>query len=72
MLPLLAARAGAGHVTAVERGQSLYRMARQALRGNPMWADAIQLLDRPLGQVTVQGEPPRALPASRSGPSQAA
>ena len=57
MLPLLAARAGAGHVTAVERGPMLYRMAKQALKGNPMWADTIQLLDRPLGQVTVLGAP---------------
>ena len=55
ILPLLVARAGAGRVTAVERGPMLYRMARQALAGNPTWADAVHLLDRPLSQVTVQG-----------------
>ena len=34
----------------------LYRMARQALAGNPLWADTVHLLDQPLIQVTVQGE----------------
>ena len=57
MLPLLVARAGAGRVTAVERGPMLYRMAKQALAGNPMWSDVIHLLDRPLSQVNVQGMP---------------
>ncbi len=41
VLPLLAAAAGAAHVTAVERSRMLYRMARQV--GNPAHA-APQLL----------------------------
>lgn len=54
---LLAARAGAGRVTAVERGRLLFRMAQQALAANAATPGAarISLLDRPLRSVGVAG-----------------
>ena len=57
---LLAARAGAGRVTAVERERMLYRMARQALAANAAAPGAarITLLDRPLRLVGVAGAAP--------------
>ncbi|KAL4447971.1 hypothetical protein ABPG75_005190 [Micractinium tetrahymenae] len=69
LLPLLAAEAGAGEVTAVERSRMLYRMAKQVLEGNrgsgpdPGAADRVRLLDRRLQAVAVRGEalPPDAV-----------
>ena len=55
LLPLLASRAGAGRVDAVERSRMLFRMAKQALAGNPMWADVVHLLTCPLSQVCIAG-----------------
>lgn len=57
---LLAARAGAGHVTAVERGRMLFRMAAQALAANAAapGTPRITLLDRPLRSVGVAGAAP--------------
>ena len=46
-------------MTALERTRMLYRMAKQALAGNPMWADVVHLLNRPLSLVHVAGELPR-------------
>ncbi|KAK9846546.1 hypothetical protein WJX81_006344 [Elliptochloris bilobata] len=55
---LLAARSGAGRVTAVERGRLLFRMAAQTLAANAgaLGAARIALLDRPLHSVGVAGE----------------
>lgn len=58
LLALLAAGAGAGRVTAVERSRSLYRMTRQALEANAARGEvarAVQLVDRKLQAVGVQG-----------------
>lgn len=71
LLALLAARAGAGCVTAVERSRMLYRMARQVLEANAEGQHReavarVHLLDRRLQSVGVQGEapPPDALLAA--------
>ncbi|GAB4824134.1 hypothetical protein N2152v2_011180 [Parachlorella kessleri] len=58
LLALLAAGAGAGRVTAVERSRSLYRMARQALEANAGREEtkAVELVDRKLTAVGVRGE----------------
>ena len=53
VLALMAARAGAGHVTAVERSRMMYRMAKQAMASNP--CSSIHLLDRPLSHCGIQG-----------------
>ena len=57
---LLAARAGAGRVTAVERGRMLFRMAAQALAANAAapGAPRVTLLDQPLRSVGVAGAAP--------------
>ncbi|KAK9917705.1 hypothetical protein WJX75_007354 [Coccomyxa subellipsoidea] len=62
VLALMAARAGAGRVTAVERSRMLYRMARQALDANldAPGAANIRIVDCQLRGVGVQGE---SLPA---------
>ena len=66
MLSLLAAEAGAAHVTAVERSRMLYRMAKQGVEANAVQHAAVvsrvQLLDRRLQAVGVTGEalPPDA------------
>ena len=57
MLALLAARAGAGRLSSVERSRMLFRMAKQALaaNGGAAGADCIRLLDRPLQCIGVAG-----------------
>jgi predicted RNA methylase len=74
VLPLLAARAGAGHVTAVERGRMLYRMAKQVLESNgeAKGAANVHLLDRGLRAVGVQGEaaPPEVARARGQQPAE--
>lgn len=58
LLGLLAARAGAGRVTMVERSRMLYRMARQALDANPNAprVERIHLVGRRLQSCGVRGE----------------
>lgn len=58
VLSLLAARAGAGRVTAVERTRMLYRMAKQILSSNEgiPGAENVHLLARSLFTVAVAGE----------------
>ncbi|EIE22937.1 hypothetical protein COCSUDRAFT_83709 [Coccomyxa subellipsoidea C-169] len=58
LLALMAARAGAGRVTAVERSRMLYRMARQALDANldAPGAANVRIVDCPLRCIGVQGE----------------
>jgi predicted RNA methylase len=57
LLSLLAAGAGAGRVTAIERSRSLYRMAKQALEANAgrEGAQAVHLVDRKLQAVGITG-----------------
>ena len=57
VLALLAARAGAGRVSSVERSRMLFRMAKQALAANTgaTNADRIRLLDCPLRCIGVAG-----------------
>lgn len=57
VLALMAARAGAGRVTAVERSRMQYRMARQALDANldAPGAANIRIVDCQLRGVGVQG-----------------
>eukprot|EP00887_Chlorella_sp_A99_P004798 scaffold4.g4798.t1 len=59
-LGLLAARAGAGAVTCVERSRMLFRMAKQALEANRSQpgAGSVRLMDRRLQAVGVAGEAP--------------
>ena len=65
LLSLVAAGAGAGSVTAVERSRMLYRMAKQVLESNCSRGGAegeaaarVSLLDRRLQAVGVAGEAP--------------
>lgn len=53
----MAARAGAGWVTAVERSRMLYRMARQALDANSDAPGAahVRIVDCPLRCIGVEG-----------------
>ena len=61
LLSLLAAQAGAGCVTAVERSRMLYRMAKQCLESNAGQhgevVGRVRLVDRRLQAVGVAGEP---------------
>ncbi|QDZ17548.1 S-adenosyl-L-methionine-dependent methyltransferase [Chloropicon primus] len=58
ILPLLAAKAGAGRVTCVFQSKSLYRMACLALEENKDSLDAtkIRLLENPIESCFVEGE----------------
>ncbi|KAK9803026.1 hypothetical protein WJX72_005333 [[Myrmecia] bisecta] len=58
VLGLMAARAGAGRVTCIERSRMLFRMAKQALEGNRDMEGigALHLLDRRLQSCGVAGE----------------
>ena len=57
ILALLAARAGAGRVSSIERSRMLFRMAKQTLAANAGAANAerISLLDCPLRCIGVAG-----------------
>ena len=68
LLGLLAAQAGAGRVTCVERSGMLYRMAKQTLEANAgrLPAGVVHLLPRPLEVAGVLGEAP-ARPAGGAG-----
>lgn len=57
MLALLAAQAGAGRVSCVERSRMLYRMAQQVIGANLQAPNAgnIALLPRPLQFIRVAG-----------------
>lgn len=72
LLALLAAQAGCGSVTAVERSRMLFRMAKQCLEANAGGEHAevaarVRLVDRRLQSVGVEGEaaPPDVLMAAQ-------
>ena len=72
LLSLLAAQAGCGSVTAVERSRMLFRMAKQCLEANAGGEHAevaarVRLVDRRLQSVGVEGEaaPPDVLMATQ-------
>lgn len=72
VLALLATRAGAGRVTAVERSRMLYRMAKQILEDNSSEVPGVQqvyLMARSLTSLGIEGEslPPPSLKHHLSG-----